>query len=73
MRKVFSSCEHTLFDVAEDMTSKRQEFKAAYTAVGHDFPQHADQLVVLARQVRTQGLTHDSRAGRCPTRPYAPF
>ena len=50
VRKVFSSCEHTLFDVADDMKTKRQEFKATYTAIGNDYPEHSDRLVVLARQ-----------------------
>lgn len=50
VRKVFSSCEHTLFDVADDMKTKRQEFKATYTKIGVDYPEHADALVTLARQ-----------------------
>ena len=44
VRKVFPSCEHALFDVATDMTQARANFKAAFTALGKDFPQHFAQL-----------------------------
>ena len=44
VRKVFPSCSHALFDVAPDMTQARASFKACFTSIGKDFPQHFEQL-----------------------------
>lgn len=44
VRRVFPACEHALFDVAPDMAQARASFKAAFTALGKDFPQHFAQL-----------------------------
>mmetsp|Transcript_56543 Transcript_56543/g.112439 ORF Transcript_56543/g.112439 Transcript_56543/m.112439 type:complete len:262 (-) Transcript_56543:47-832(-) len=44
VKKVFPSCEHKLFDVAEDMPKARREFKALFTALGKEWPEHADEL-----------------------------
>lgn len=44
VRKVFPSCEHQLFDVAEDMKAARANFKACFTGIGKDFPEHFETL-----------------------------
>jgi len=44
VKKVFPTCEHKLFDVAEDMPKARREFKALFTGIGKEWPEHADEL-----------------------------
>mmetsp|Transcript_5416 Transcript_5416/g.10647 ORF Transcript_5416/g.10647 Transcript_5416/m.10647 type:complete len:252 (-) Transcript_5416:108-863(-) len=40
VRKVIPRCEHSLFDVAEDMQNARQHFKNTFTAIGKEWPEH---------------------------------
>lgn len=44
VRKVFPDCTHALFDVAPDMKVARADFKATFTALGKDFPEHFEAL-----------------------------
>lgn len=44
VRKVLPSCDHVLFDVAEDMKAARALFKATFTAIGKEWPEHFDTL-----------------------------
>merc|ERR1712137_784168 len=44
VKKIFPSCEHALFDVAEDMASIRREFKGGFTAIGREWPEHFHTL-----------------------------
>lgn len=48
VKRVFPSCEHMLFDVAEDMVKARRDFKALFTDIGKEFPEHADELAQQA-------------------------
>lgn len=45
VRKVLPHCEHALFDVADDMKAARAKFKAVFTALGKEHPEHFDTLV----------------------------
>merc|ERR1712087_817420 len=44
VRKVYPQCEHRLFDIKDDIKLARQEFKAAFTAIGKAFPEHFETL-----------------------------
>ena len=44
VRKVMPSCEHKLFDVADDMKEARRKFKHAFTAIGKEWPEHFETL-----------------------------
>lgn len=48
VRKVLAGCDHRLFDVADDMKAARMAFKNKFTAIGKEFPEHADALVAQA-------------------------
>jgi heme oxygenase len=56
VRRVFPRCEHTLFDVAEDMLKARREFKELFNNLGKESPEHADDLVLQA--ARFMGLNN---------------
>ena len=44
VRRVLPSCEHQLYDVADDMKSARHTFKSTYTAIGKEWPEHFGTL-----------------------------
>ena len=48
VRKVLPGCDHKLFDIADDMKAARMAFKNKFTAIGKEFPEHADALEALA-------------------------
>lgn len=45
VRKIFPSCEHKLFDIAENMVDARRQFKAAFNGIADAHPEHAEALV----------------------------
>ena len=54
-KRVFPSCDHELFDVADDMRLARRRFKNCFTAIGKDHagakavaPEAADDVVAAA-------------------------
>ena len=44
VRRVLPGCEHRLFDVAEDMAAARRQFKACFTGIGKQWPEHFETL-----------------------------
>lgn len=44
VRRVLPGCEHSLFDVAEDMAVARRQFKACFTGIGKQWPEHCTTL-----------------------------
>ena len=44
VRKVLPECEHRLYDVAEDMKAARRDFKAVFTQIGKEWPEHFSTL-----------------------------
>jgi len=44
VRKVLPGSKHRLFDIKDDIKLARQEFKATFTAIGKDFPEHCETL-----------------------------
>lgn len=44
VRRIFPECEHRLFDVSDDMPALRARFKAAFTAIGEEWPEHREAL-----------------------------
>ena len=40
VRKVLPACEHRLYDVHDDMSAARRDFKAAFTQIGKEWPEH---------------------------------
>lgn len=44
VRKIFPSCEHQLFDVAENMAAARKQFKAAFDSFGEAHPEQQEAL-----------------------------
>ena len=44
VRKIIPSCEHQLFDVAEDMKVARAAFKSTFTGIGKEWPEHFETL-----------------------------
>lgn len=45
VKRVFPKCEHTLFDVAEDMVKARRAFKVLFNDLEVDYPDQAEALV----------------------------
>eukprot|EP00746_Dinoflagellata_sp_MGD_P024291 gnl/MRDRNA2_/MRDRNA2_157009_c0_seq1.p1 gnl/MRDRNA2_/MRDRNA2_157009_c0~~gnl/MRDRNA2_/MRDRNA2_157009_c0_seq1.p1 ORF type:complete len:249 (+),score=47.32 gnl/MRDRNA2_/MRDRNA2_157009_c0_seq1:92-838(+) len=50
VKKVFPSCDHVLFDVAEDMPKARKTFRDTFDNIGKEFPEHFDRLVLEAER-----------------------
>jgi len=42
VRNIFPSCDHALFDVAEDMDAARQRFRQTFSTVGEQWPDHVE-------------------------------
>ena len=44
VRRVIPGCDHVLFDIAPDIKEARKRFKACFTSIGREWPEHADDL-----------------------------
>lgn len=61
VRRVIPTCDHKLFDVAEDMKAARQHFKNTFTAIGKEWPEHFETLEQAAAEFMQ--LNNTVRAG----------
>jgi len=48
VKKIFPSCSHSLFDVADDMSKIRRAFKECFNTIGEEYPEYAGDLAKQA-------------------------
>ena len=49
-KKVITNCDHTLFDISDNIVESRKKFKTAFRVLGETYPQHFDAFVSNAQK-----------------------
>ena len=57
VRKVFSGCDHALYDVADDMSQARKAFRECFNSIGERFPEHRE-VIIRCKCKHTRTLCH---------------
>lgn len=49
-KKVIKSCDHTLFDISDNMFEARKKFKETFRLLGKQYPSNFDDFVMYAQK-----------------------
>jgi hypothetical protein len=54
VKKVIKKCDHVLFNVNDDMSVVRKDFKKAFNSLGDKYPEHIDAFIKNAELFMTR-------------------
>ena len=54
VKRVVKNCDHILFDINDDMSVVRKDFKNTFNSLGEKYPEHSDAFIKSAEHFMTR-------------------